>query len=334
MTRSRWLFALVVAGTLLAIALLVQTFVNYQYVADSLIQQSARRAAEEHVRDVERAVRLTRPQDAAGFQRVLDEIRTDASEQVAEAALLQNDGVVVAESAATGTPGAAQATRQPGERAGSLTRELRTGRSVFVGTFTCRCSLPRRGSDGAAQQRDGGRLLIRLALYEDSLSAPFSRLRRNAIISASAALALLVALALIAARARSYLEGRQLQAEVRLARQVQQELLPAPTALPAIDMAAECIPASQVGGDFYDVSRLPDGRISFVLGDVSGHGLSAALLMALIHGAMSNPPWGASEAPEEAAARLNDLLLTKSSVRDSRRCSGVPTTPTLGRFRT
>jgi sigma-B regulation protein RsbU (phosphoserine phosphatase) len=53
--------------------------------------------------------------------------------------------------------------------------------------------------------------------------------------------------------------------------------------------------------------------VSFVLGDVSGHGLTAALLMALVHGAMSNPPWGTSESPERSAARLNDLLLAKSS---------------------
>ena len=308
---TRWLVSLVAAGSVLAIALLVQTIVNYRYVADSLIQQSARRAAEERVRDVERAARLTRPKDAAEFQLVLEEIRADASEQIAEVVLLQSDGTLLAASSA---PGAGPAIRQPVERPGPLLRESRAGRDVFVGTFICRCSLPRRAAaDPAGQSRDFGRLLIRLALYEDSLSAPFSRLRRNAIVSATAALTLLVALGLIAARARSYLQGRQLQAEVRLARQVQLDLLPVAAAFPPIDMAADCLPASQVGGDFYDVLPLPDGRVSFVLGDVSGHGLSAALLMALIHGAMSNPPWGTSEAPEDSASRLNDLLLKKSS---------------------
>ena len=68
-----------------------------------------------------------------------------------------------------------------------------------------------------------------------------------------------------------------------------------------------------MGGDFYDIVTLAGGRVSFVVGDVSGHGISAALLMGLIHGAMSNPPWGASEDPDRAAVRLNDLLLTKSS---------------------
>jgi sigma-B regulation protein RsbU (phosphoserine phosphatase) len=59
---------------------------------------------------------------------------------------------------------------------------------------------------------------------------------------------------------------------------------------------------------------LPGGRVSFVVGDVSGHGIAAALLMGLIHGAMSTPSWGTPDHdPEVAAAQLNDLLLTKSS---------------------
>jgi sigma-B regulation protein RsbU (phosphoserine phosphatase) len=81
-----------------------------------------------------------------------------------------------------------------------------------------------------------------------------------------------------------------------------------------VDVAVECLPAWQVGGDFYDVVSLPGGCVSFVVGDVSGHGISAALLMGLIHGAMSNPPWAATDdPPDRAAARLNELLLAKSS---------------------
>jgi serine phosphatase RsbU (regulator of sigma subunit) len=307
-----WLRGLLAAGAVLGIVLLVQTVVNYRYVADSLIRQSARRAADDRVRDVERAARLTRPQDAAGFQVVLDEVRGDAADQIAEVALLQGDGSRLAASPPA-TMASPQGLRRPGERTETLVQETRDGRSVFVGVFPCRCSLPRRVDGSSGPSRDGARLQVQLALYEDSLSAPFSRLRRNAIISASAAFALLVASALIAARASTYMRGRQLDAELDLARQVQRDLLPAPESLPKIDVAVACLPASQVGGDFYDAVSLPDGRVSFVLGDVSGHGLTAALLMALVHGAMSNPPWGTSESPERSAARLNDLLLAKSS---------------------
>jgi sigma-B regulation protein RsbU (phosphoserine phosphatase) len=112
-----------------------------------------------------------------------------------------------------------------------------------------------------------------------------------------------------------YVRGQQLQAQLDVAREVQRDLLPAPSRWPTgMDIAASCVPASDVGGDFYDVVRLPGGRIAFVLGDVSGHGLPAALLMGLVHGAMSSPAWGAGdEDPAESAARLNALLLQKSS---------------------
>ena len=120
---------------------------------------------------------------------------------------------------------------------------------------------------------------------------------------------------LIATGSGSYVRGKQLEVEMDLARQVQRDLLPAAGPRSGgSDVAAECRPASHVGGDFYDIVTLPGGRVSFVLGDVSGHGVSSALLMALIHGAMSAPPWGASnEDPDGAAARLNALLLEKSS---------------------
>ena len=307
----RWLNVVLVGGVVLALALLVQTVVNYRYVTDNLIRQSARRAADDRVRDVERAVRLARPQQVADVQALLEEIRNDHVEQIADVALVRSDGLIARSPAAP--PGGAPPAAAVEARAGVLTEEERDGRPVFAGTFNCRCNLPRPPDPGAAPARDTGRVQIRIALYEDSLSAPFARVRRNAIISASAAIALIVAIALIAARARAYLRGRQLEAEVRLARQVQFEILPAFESLPPIDIGVDCLPASQVGGDFYDVEALSDGRVSFVVGDVSGHGMAAALLMALTHGAMSNPPWGTTEPAEHSAVRLNGLLLEKSS---------------------
>jgi hypothetical protein len=331
MTRrsTLWLRILLVAGALLAVALLVQTLVNYRYVSRSLILQDARRVAEERVRNVTRSANLARAQDAAAFQALLDDLRAETAEQVAGLTLLRSNGSIVA---ASGLP-ASTASQQTdtaevaGERRGSgsdasrrgesrdMTRETRGGRVVLVGTYPLSMRrIPRRAGDPAPETPDLGPLRVQVALYEDSLSVPFARLRRNAIISASAALSLLIALALIAARSAAYVRGKQLETQVELARQVQRDLLPsADPARTGIDVAAECLPASQVGGDFYDIVTLPDGRVSFVVGDVSGHGISAALLMGLIYGSMSNPPWGTSEDPDRAAARLNELLLTKTS---------------------
>jgi hypothetical protein len=313
-SSSIWLKALWAAGVVLAIALLVQTVMNYRYVSNSLILQHARRVAEERVRNIERAARLARPQEPAAFQSLLDDLRVDMADQVAALALLQPDGTIVAASGGASAMSASdEQRRSPSAREVPLTREWRAGREMIVGVFPCRCGPPRQPAAGASAPP--GRLLLEVALYRDSLSAPFARLRRNATISASAALTLLVALSLIALRFGPYVRGKQLEGQMDLARQVQRDLLPGSAALPSgIDIAVEFIPAWQVGGDFYDIVSLPGGHVSFVVGDVSGHGISAALLMGLIHGAMSTPPWGTSgDEPEAAAARLNELLVTKSS---------------------
>jgi sigma-B regulation protein RsbU (phosphoserine phosphatase) len=312
---SVWIGALLGAGALLALALLAQTVVNYAYVSTNLIRQQARRTAEERVRNVERATRLARPQNAEAYQAILDDLRAEVGEQVAALTLLQANGSIVATTGQT-IPmlGPDERRELLADRDAPLVRADRDGRELLVGVFPCRCAFPRQAST-AAEQTGTGRLLLEVVLYRDSLSAPFARLRRNAAVSAGAALALLVSVTLIAARFQRYVRGKQLEAQAELARQVQRDLLPGAAAWPlGVDIAADCRPAWQVGGDFYDVVTLPDGRVAFAIGDVSGHGISAALLMGLIHGAMSSPPWGLSEEdPARAAERLNQLLITKSS---------------------
>ena len=73
-----------------------------------------------------------------------------------------------------------------------------------------------------------------------------------------------------------------LQRELTIAAGIQRNFLPADTSpcrQPGIDLHAIMIPARSVGGDFYDFFTLADGRFGLVIGDVSGKGLSAALLM-------------------------------------------------------
>jgi serine phosphatase RsbU (regulator of sigma subunit) len=74
---------------------------------------------------------------------------------------------------------------------------------------------------------------------------------------------------------------RRVRQEMDIARQVQSKLLPqkAPV-LRTIDYAGACIQARAVGGDYYDFLDLGEGRVGFVLADVAGKGISAALLMA------------------------------------------------------
>ena len=79
------------------------------------------------------------------------------------------------------------------------------------------------------------------------------------------------------------LEQQRLRHELELAHDLQLKLLPSPTLLgPRVDAAAHCQPADSVGGDFYNFLRLPHGRVGVMLGDVSSHGFSSALIMALV----------------------------------------------------
>ena len=74
---------------------------------------------------------------------------------------------------------------------------------------------------------------------------------------------------------------RRVSQEMDIACQVQGKLLPQKTpVLKTLDYAGACIQARAVGGDYYDFLDLGEGRVGFVLADVAGKGISAALLMA------------------------------------------------------
>ena len=76
-------------------------------------------------------------------------------------------------------------------------------------------------------------------------------------------------------------EQERLRRELELSRQIQTEMLPrAPLRLGAAEIKGLSIPAREVGGDFFNYFALPDGRLAMLVGDVSGKGVSAALLMA------------------------------------------------------
>ena len=84
---------------------------------------------------------------------------------------------------------------------------------------------------------------------------------------------------------RQAAEKKRLEEEMRLAREIQMSLLPrGPLLVPGLTISALCVPAREVGGDYYDVLALPDGRYGVLIADVSGKGMSAALYMAELKG--------------------------------------------------
>ncbi len=76
-------------------------------------------------------------------------------------------------------------------------------------------------------------------------------------------------------------EQERLRRELELSRLIQTEMLPrGPLRTGPAEIAGVSIPAREVGGDFFNYFVLPDGRLALLVGDVSGKGVSAALLMA------------------------------------------------------
>ncbi len=80
-------------------------------------------------------------------------------------------------------------------------------------------------------------------------------------------------------------EKKRMEEELRIARQIQMSLLPRGTLdFPGLSVTALCVPAREVGGDYYDFFRLPENRLGVLIADVSGKGTSAALYMAELKG--------------------------------------------------
>ena len=82
-------------------------------------------------------------------------------------------------------------------------------------------------------------------------------------------------------------QRERLNRELEIAREVQERLFPQSyPAVPGLDLAGRCRPAQGVGGDYYDFLELPDGCLGIGIGDVSGKGIPAALLMASLQASL------------------------------------------------
>ena len=104
------------------------------------------------------------------------------------------------------------------------------------------------------------------------------------------------------------LEQQRLQQEMELAHDLQMKLLPDPSHVaPEAIVAARVVPAEDVGGDFYNLYRLPNKRTGVMIGDVSGHGYQAALIMALTMSASAIHAQGTDD-PAEMLRRLQGSL--------------------------
>jgi sigma-B regulation protein RsbU (phosphoserine phosphatase) len=139
--------------------------------------------------------------------------------------------------------------------------------------------------------------------------------RWTLILGVTAGCALLGALVVLAVRFRTHLSARRVERQIEIASQVQRGLLPAANTSPRdFELAAEWRPASNVSGDFYDAFDLPKSGAAFVVGDVSGKDVPAAMLASLIQGTAHASDWTHSAADHNAATeQLNRLLCERAS---------------------
>lgn len=87
---------------------------------------------------------------------------------------------------------------------------------------------------------------------------------------------------------RRIAERERQKVELETARNIQSSILPdLPPELYGVEMAHAYVPASEVGGDFYDVLALDDGRLAVAVGDVAGHGVSSGLVMSMAKSALA-----------------------------------------------
>src|SRR5467141_1190426 len=148
-------------------------------------------------------------------------------------------------------------------------------------------------------------------VYLDSRrAAAFSKLERQILD----ALAVEAASILDNARLVEYERQRQrLEQELSIARDIQQALLPRGFRdFPHLAVTGINIPCLSVGGDYFDVFPMSDDRTAFLIADVSGKGLGAALLTTMLQGALSGMTIGAD--PVRVFNHINNFLCEHSEV--------------------
>ena len=121
----------------------------------------------------------------------------------------------------------------------------------------------------------------------------------------------LVTAADLARRAALTVDNARLyQREHEVAEQLQRSLLPSLPTVPGLDHWARYLPgstAAQVGGDWYDLFRLPDGPLGIAIGDVMGHDMAAAASMGQLRSVLQSYAWQGSD-PDVVLDRLDQLV--------------------------
>ena len=320
--RKTWFHLSLAVGSLLGLLLLGQSIASYYRVSRILVTAELQRQAVRQTATIERDSQRLGIREPAELGPVLKEIREEEPLRIAWIRVINIAGnTLVQDGTPVGLP--TKPERLPRSTDGTTsTSQIRNteGGEVQVTVLQLRMSTrPPDPGVRAVGRRSSFRPVswfIEIAQYRDSASAAFGRLRGDLAVSSLAALGLVGSMIVLWLRFPHYVRGKQLERQTELARQVQRDLLPSgDVVLKRLDFAAECAPAQQVGGDFYDAFSDDQGRIALVLGDVSGKGLPASVVVGLLLGAVRASNWmGGAAEHESASRRLSELLRTRTSL--------------------
>ena len=313
-----WFNTALVFGCAIAVLLLIQSIFVYSYLSrrieiDQLVRDGDRLAAR-----LERDVREAGDTDSGTITRIMNTLRKDetvSQEPIAWLRLVDPTGRVLAES---GNPIGQPPTRDSLQRLLSdriPIHRIEQGQAGKIFANVVVIHLPVRPANTASATPDRpGPKLLEIGFYQASTARGYAMLRQNLLISSIGALMLLGAMVFMAFRIKAYLQGQQSEQQLTIARAVQHRLLPsALSSSGELECAGVCIPAWQVGGDFYDVFLTQTGNTALVVGDVSGKGLGAALVMSLLHGSIRCSSWTGKQAHEAATQAINSVLISSTN---------------------
>ena len=142
----------------------------------------------------------------------------------------------------------------------------------------------------------------------------FSATDQKLVTAAANQIGAAIELARMVARQR---EQQRLQDQLELAHHLQRSLLPSPEVLRGdAEVAVRCVQTEQVGGDFYHFNRLGLGLVGVMVGDVSSHGIPAAIVMAAVMSAAGIHAT-AGDSPDQALTALGASLAAKFASSDT-----------------
>ncbi len=161
-------------------------------------------------------------------------------------------------------------------------------------------------SSSESQRRD----LLGAVYLDSKRTSTFSALDRQILDALGAQAGSILENARLIERER---ERQRFEQELNIAREIQQGLIPQGAQdYPHYSITGIHRPCNEVGGDYFDIFPLPDGRLAVLIADVAGKGLGAALVTTMLQGALSGMTLGVD--PVKVFNHLNQFLCARESV--------------------